>query len=186
VFRILSLDGGGIMGAFTAGVLSAFDKVARDETGKDVADQFDLITGTSIGGITAIGLGMGATPDRILQLYRQEGAGIFPRASGVTGWAGGFFHSLFGPKYTSDALRKAVEGVVGDATLAKARTRLVIPTYDAIRGRVYVFKTPHADPPDTRDADKRAANVDLATSAAPTYFPAHAVPERGAFVDGGV
>jgi uncharacterized protein len=104
----------------------------------------------------------------------------------VTGWAGGFFHSLFGPKYTSDALRKAVEGVVGGATLAQARTRLVIPTYDAIRGRLYVFKTPHADPPDTRDADKRAADVALATSAAPTYVPAHAVPERGAFVDGGV
>src|SRR5690348_8986689 len=101
MFRILSLDGG-IMGAFSAGVLSAFEKVCRDETGRGLADQFDLITGTSIGGITAIGLGLGATPERLLELYRQHGASIFPRGSGAKGWLPEFFRNLFGPKYTSD------------------------------------------------------------------------------------
>ena len=55
-FRILSLDGGGIMGSFPASVLATFER----ETGKKVVDHFDLIAGTSTGGILAIGLSMGA------------------------------------------------------------------------------------------------------------------------------
>jgi uncharacterized protein len=185
-FRILSLDGGGIMGAFSAGVLSAFEEICRQETGRVLTEQFDLITGTSIGGITAVGLGMGGTIDQILKLYRDRGTRIFPRGSGVEGWLPEFFRNLFGPRYTSDELRQAIEEVVGTATLGEARTRLVIPAYDATMGRVYVFKTPHVPPGDRRDADKRAVDVVLATSAAPTYFPAHAISGRGVFIDGGV
>jgi uncharacterized protein len=174
------------MGAFSAGVLSAFEEVIRQETGKAIAEQFDLITGTSIGGISAVGLGMGGTIDQILKLYRDRGSRIFPRGSGVEGWLPEFFRNLFGPKYTSDELRQAIEEVVGTATLGEARTRLVIPAYDATLGRVYMFKTPHVPPGDRRDADERAVDVALATSAAPTYFPAHTISGRGVFIDGGV
>ena len=185
-FRILSLDGGGIMGAFGAAVLTEFEDDCRRLTGKGLADQFDLITGTSTGGIVAIGLGMGAPAEQILGLYRNRGHRIFPRASGLKGWLPGFFRNLIGPKYSPDALRQAIVEVVGTRTLAEATTRLLIPVYDATMGRVYVFKTPHIPPGDTRDADKRAADVAMATSAAPTYFPAHKVGDRGVFVDGGV
>jgi patatin-like phospholipase/acyl hydrolase len=75
---------------------------------------------------------------------------------------------------------------VGDRPLSAARTRLVIPAYDASMGRIYLFKTPHH--PDRRqDQDIPAVDVALATSAAPTYFPAHTMPDhRGVFIDGGV
>jgi patatin-like phospholipase/acyl hydrolase len=179
-FRILSLDGGGIMGAFGAAVLAEFEVDCRRVTGKGLTDQFDLITGTSTGGIIAIGLGMGASPEQILGLYRDRGSRIFPRASGLDGWLPGFFRNVLGPKYSPDALRQAIEGVVGQKTLADAKTRLLVPAYDATMGRVYVFKTPHVPPGDARDADKRAVDVALATSAAPTYFPAHEVGDRGA------
>ena len=96
--------------------------------------------------------------------------GDYRVASGLDGWLPGFFRNLLGPKYSPAELRQAIEGVVGQKTLAEANTRLLIPAYDATMGRVYVFKTPHVPPGDTRDADKRAADVALATSAAPTYL----------------
>ena len=75
---------------------------------------------------------------------------------------------------------------MGDEPLKAARTRLAIPAYDASMGRIYVFKTPH-DPDRAQDADTPALDVALATSAAPTYFPAHTLPaHRGVFIDGGV
>ncbi len=68
-FRILSLDGGGIMGAFAASALAAFER----RTGRRIVDHFDLITGTSTGGIIAIGLAMGATAEEVCRFYRSEG-----------------------------------------------------------------------------------------------------------------
>jgi patatin-like phospholipase/acyl hydrolase len=180
------LDGGGLMGAFSVGALSAFEEISHQVTGKSLAEQFDLITGTSTGGITAVGLGMGGTIGQILKLYRDRGTRIFPRGSGVEGWLPEFFRSLFGRRYTSDELRQAIEELVRTATLGEARARLVIPAYDTTMGRVYIFKTPHVPPDDRRDADKRAVDVALATSAAPTYFPAHPIFARGIFIDGGV
>ena len=66
-FRILSLDGGGIMGAFSASALATFERV----TGRRIVEHFDLITGTSTGGIIAIGLAMGASPRRSARSPRR-------------------------------------------------------------------------------------------------------------------
>ena len=82
MFRILSLDGGGLMGAFSASVLATLERT----TGRRLVDHFDLITGTSTGGIIAIGLGMGASAEQILRFYEEQGAAIFPPAKGVGGW----------------------------------------------------------------------------------------------------
>jgi patatin-like phospholipase/acyl hydrolase len=68
-FRILSLDGGGMKGAFAASVLATFEQA----TGRRFVEHFDLITGTSAGGIIAIGLAMGATAEEICRFYETEG-----------------------------------------------------------------------------------------------------------------
>lgn len=183
-FRILNLDGGGMMGAFSASVLATYEKECRERTGKDLVDHFDLITGTSTGGIIAIGLAMGATAEQILKFYSERGAKIFPRAGGAGGWLKGF-RDLFRPKFSPVELRKAIGDVVGEKPLSEAKTRLVIPTYDAEMGRVYLFKTPH-HPHCNYSRDVKAVDAALATSAAPTYFPAHHVPGHGTFIDGGV
>ena len=75
--------------------------------------------------------------------------------------------------------------VVGDRPLKEAKTRLVIPAFDVNTGKVYLFKTPH-HPGYINHADLPAVDVALATSAAPTYFPAHPIPGRGTFIDGGL
>src|SRR5262249_40387630 len=73
-FRILSLDGGGIKGTFTASVLATWEKL----TGLKLAEHFDLIAGTSTGGILALGLGMGLSADDILKFYVDRGPTVFP------------------------------------------------------------------------------------------------------------
>ena len=75
MFRILSLDGGGIKGAFAASVLATLE----EDTGLAVADHFDLIAGTSTGGIIAIGLGLGMSAGRHPKVLRRKGRDNFPR-----------------------------------------------------------------------------------------------------------
>jgi patatin-like phospholipase/acyl hydrolase len=182
-FRILSLDGGGIMGAFPASVLATFERV----TGKRVVDHFDLITGTSTGGIIAVALAMGATAEEICNFYRTDGPKIFPEPKWgrrVGGWARSL-NWLWQPKYTAGPLRQAIQTVVGDQTLQQAKTRLLVPSYDMNTGKVYVFKTPH-HPDYCHHANLKAIDAALATSAAPTYFPAHTIEGRGTFIDGGL
>jgi hypothetical protein len=179
-FRILSLDGGGIMGAFTASVLAPLEKA----TGQRIADHFDLITGTSTGGLIAIALGLGKTAADIRDFYRTEGSKIFPPGGFLGGWLRRLRH-IFRPKFSPKSLRSAIEAVVGSRLLGESRCRLVIPAYDVDQGCVYLFKTAHH----IRfkfDGHLPAADVALATSAAPTYFPAHAIQGRGTYIDGGV
>jgi patatin-like phospholipase/acyl hydrolase len=185
-FRILSLDGGGLLGAFSAAVLASLER----QTGRKIVEHFDLITGTSTGGLIAIGLGMGASAQQILDFYRKDGAKIFPKTGRVGGWVR-TLGNIFSAKFKPGPLRQAVSEVVSDQPLRQARTRLAIPSYQAVPGRVYIFKTPHnPQGRGVQDADIPAIDVALATSAAPTYFPAHRVEPggilKGVFIDGGV
>src|SRR5712691_3881147 len=178
-FRILSLDGGGVKGAFAASALATFEQT----TGRRIVEHFDLLTGTSTGGIIAIGLAMGATAETICRFYETDGPKIFPKRDGIQKWLGQI-RDVFWPRFSNESLRAAIQGVVGDRPLKEAKTRLVIPTYDVNTGKVYLFKTPH-HPGYSHHADLLAVDVALATAAAPTYFPAHTIPGRGTFIDGG-
>jgi patatin-like phospholipase/acyl hydrolase len=77
-FRILSLDGGGIMGAFAASALATFEH----ETGRRIVEHFDLIAGTSTGGIIVIALAMGATAEEVCRFYEDDGPRIRVRGRG--------------------------------------------------------------------------------------------------------
>ena len=119
-----------------------------------------------------------------MRFYETRGPQIFPAGGGIGGWVR-LLRNLGRPKFSQHALRDAIKQVVGDRPLAEAKTRLVIPAYDAEMGRVYLFKTPH-HPGAVYDRNLPAVDVGLATSAAPTYFPAHTISGRGTFIDGGV
>lgn len=180
-FRILSLDGGGIKGAFTAAVLARLER----ETGCRVAEQFDLVVGTSTGGILAIGLGLGFGADELLRFYVDRGPVIFPSTAVQSRL--GRLRQLFRPKHSHLVLRDELATILGDRLFHESRCPLVIPTYDAIGGRPYLMKTCHA-PSLVRDRDAKAVDVALATSAAPTYFQAAIFPahQGASYVDGGV
>lgn len=185
-FRILSLEGGGIMGAFSASVLAVLEEESRHQC----ADHFDLITGTSTGGIIAIGLGMGIPAREICNFYIKYGAEIFPNTGFAHSVLGNLQH-LFKPQYSQDILWQKLSLILRkeDGTRFKfgeSRVRLVIPAYDGLSGRIYLFKTRHI-PRFKYDADADAVDVALATAAAPTYFSAAKFPLHDAsYVDGGV
>src|SRR6266404_5107810 len=73
-FQILSLDGGGLKGLFQTSFLAGWEEAK----GRRVTEYFDLITGTSTGGIIALGLGMGFTAKELLNFYVREASAIFP------------------------------------------------------------------------------------------------------------
>jgi uncharacterized protein len=181
MFRILSLDGGGIKGAFTASVLTEIE----NEIGGPIGDYFDLIAGTSTGGILALGVAYRIPAKTIRDFYRKMGPTIFP-ATGRLG-VSGLLRQLFGPKHSHATLRAALEEVLQNRKFGDAKNRLVIPTYDAIGGRLFLLKTAHHDR-FKFDINALAVDVALATSAAPTYFAASPFPvhEGSSFVDGGV
>jgi len=186
-FRILALDGGGIKGAFTAAVLSTLEQAL----GLPIVNHFDMIAGTSTGGILAIGLGMGLNPHQLLKFYRDRGAVIFP----VTSFHKRLKHSLRHavlPKYSQNLLFQELEKAYfpddHKKKLGDSKCRLVIPAYDAVSGACHVFRTPH-NPLLRFDEFTNAAEVALATAAAPTYFSAAKVRNmiaNATYFDGGV
>ena len=178
-FRILSLDGGGIKGIFPAAVLACLEQEYLD--GKSVGDYFDLIAGTSTGGILALGLGAGMTADEILRMYLEEGHRVFPvRERGLAGRA----RRVVSAQYDRGPLDELLKQRLGGKTLRESRHRLLIPSTEGRNGEVWVFKTPH-HPDYGLDGDELMSSVAAATSAAPTYFTPF---EQGGYtyLDGGV
>jgi len=177
-FQILSLDGGGIRGMYSAAVLAKLE----EKLDVKVVDHFDLIVGTSTGGIIALGLALGMRPREILRFYAQDGLTIF---SNRLGWRK-TLHVLR-RKYPSSRLEKALRApsAFGDKRLSDCSKRVVVPAYDLAHDRVRIFKTPHHERL-TTDWRLPAWQVALATSAAPTFFPScRAVPDSR-LIDGGV
>jgi uncharacterized protein len=173
-FQILSLDGGGFKGMFPAAVLACLEA----DLGISLLDHFDLITGTSTGGIIALGMGLGLPPERISDFYVERGPGIFKRRRWLAA------QGLWRPKYPATPLQEALEEILGEAKLGDSKVPLVIPAYDLCTDDTYIFRTPHADRL-RRDKRERMVDVALATAAAPTYLPAHRL--RGLrLIDGGV
>jgi patatin-like phospholipase/acyl hydrolase len=181
MFRILALDGGGIKGIFAAAALARLEEQHKAK----IIDHFDLIAGTSTGGILAIGLSLGLSPEALLNFYRSRGPTIFPSTSLVQRSAGVFSQLFVGPKHSAAVLRRELEAVLGTRKFGEAACRLVIPSYDAVANRIYIFKTRHASGLDN-DIELNAVDVALATSAAPTYFAAATTARDGRYVDGGV
>lgn len=174
-FQILSLDGGGIKGLFAAAVLAHLEEDLKIR----VTDHFDLIVGTSTGGIISLGLGIGMSPREIVQFYVSRGPDIFPR----TRFCG--LKHLFRSKFDPISLEVAVRECFQEKRLADSRKRLVVPSYNIGEDDVYLFKTPHHRRL-TRDFKVPLWKVAMATSAAPTYFPSFQGIDHIRLVDGGV
>lgn len=176
-FQVLAIDGGGVRGIFAAALLAGLE----EDLERPVGDLFDLVVGTSTGGIIALGLGAGLTPAAILDFYVSEKDRIFANR---LGWR--TLRHPFAAKYGPQRLQAAVRQVFGEALLGESRLPLVIPSYNLGENDVYLFKTPHHDRL-RRDHKVPMWQVAMATTAAPTYFPAfRLLGDHVRLVDGGV
>jgi len=184
-FRILSLDGGGIRGIYTAELLRRCEE--RFCGGAPLATYFDMIAGTSTGGIIALGLGLGISTAEIVKFYREDGRKIFPPLpDGFFGRGRRFWSWLNGPVLQHEELEKALKDKFGGHLLGESTTRLVIPAFMMPKTEIAVFKTDHHN--DFRnDHATPMWKVARATSAAPTYLKGLEHEESGRiFIDGGV
>jgi len=177
--RILSIDGGGIKGVFPASFLATVE----DTIGASAANYFDLIVGTSTGGIIALGLGLGFSATEILAFYERMGPQIF----GATGLRQilNKVRQVGTSKYGHRELKASLESLFGERKLGESRTRLVVPSFNLETGEVHVFKTRHLARYD-RDHKERVVDVALATASAPTFFPAHRSSSGIPLIDGGI
>jgi patatin-like phospholipase/acyl hydrolase len=185
--KVLSIDGGGIRGVIPAAVLTEIET----RTGRRIAELFDLIAGTSTGGILALGLvkpGEGGDPQytasQLGDLYSQEGPRIFSRPWWHTVAA---LDNLADEKYASDGIESVLEKYFGEARLKDALTEVLVTSYELETREPWFFARHKArgDPAD----DFPMRFVARATSAAPTYFEPEEVKTMrpsGGLVDGGV
>jgi patatin-like phospholipase/acyl hydrolase len=200
-FKILSFDGGGIRGAFAASFLRELEFCFGDS----IADYFDLIAGTSTGGLIALALAFKVPTGKIADLYSNAGTRIFGSrlsASNVS-WVQNIVFAFLRwkfpalaqngvdidwvlvSKYGTAEFKKTLIEIFGSKKLEEAHRRLVIPAIDLAKGQTVVFKTPHCP---NLVRDRRFAVVDLAiaATAAPTYFPVATIEPGSAYVDGGL
>lgn len=182
-FRILSLSGGGYLGVYTAALLVEFER----RVGEPLGRHFDLIAGTSVGGILAVGLGFELPMKHMLALFLDRGPDVFSQRALPRNTVARLFdltRSVTGPKYDGVALRDALTQQLGDACLEQSLHRLVIPAVNLTRCQTKVFKTPNSI---ESKGDERVHAVDaaMATSAAPAYFPAVSINGQ-LFADGGL
>jgi patatin-like phospholipase/acyl hydrolase len=175
-FQILSLDGGGIRGLFSAAVLAAIE----EDLATRVVDHFDLLVGTSTGGIIALGLASGMRPREIVDFYLSAGPRIFGDPWGLR-----WFQHWIRRKYSQHPLREALQNCFEHKTLGECTTRVVIPSYSLGDDDVYLFRTPHHERL-RRDWRVPLWKVALATSAAPTFFPCSRDVDKLRLIDGGV
>ncbi len=187
VTRILSIDGGGIRGIIPAMVLSELEHRAD----KPIAQLFDVVAGTSTGGILALGVACpdeaGTAPkysaDQLVELYAEDGPAIFPHEFLQN------VRQLLDPKYGVKGIESVLERHFKDARLSQARVDVLVPAYDLERRQPLFFRSAPARHDATYDFAMRS--VARATSAAPTYFRPLHLPAPGAqdhytLVDGGV
>lgn len=173
--KILSIDGGGIKGLYSATILAEYEKLCDCRIG----EHFDIVCGTSTGGIIALAIALHKPMEQVCDFYEKYGPLIFreKRKSWLSrmGKVGSFmitFEQLFKGLYKQDELRNALSSFFKESIIEDCKCEICIPSYNVTLGEPCVFKRDHKhDSCLNRDNRKKCVDVALATAAAPTYFP---------------
>lgn len=184
--KILSLNGGGVRGLFTISLLAELEDIIEERekrTDVKIGEYFDLITGTSIGGILALGLASGQSARDLRDTFKQNAQSIFP--SHLFKWKK--LLTLFRPIYNSEPLKEAVTSMIPeDMRFNDLQRRVMVTSVNLSTGLPKFFKTPH-NPMFTLDGKLKLIDAAMATSAAPTYFKPHYCSDLNHyFADGGL
>src|SRR3954447_11828002 len=181
--RVLAIDGGGIRGIIPATVLADLEV----RSGRPVCDLFDLVVGTSTGGILALALtapGEGGRPrwraEELITLYVREGPRIFSRTvfDRIRSADG-----ALDEKYPSDGLVEVLAESFGELRLRDALIDVMVTAYDTVGRRPFFFRSSRARADAAQDWPARDAAH--ATSAAPSYFEPVKLGDFS-LIDGGV
>lgn len=177
-FKIISIDGGGIKGLYSSTILEHLESKYGP-----ISDYFDMICGTSTGGLIALALGLKIPATSISKIYTEKGQKIFPKRSK---WGGIIRQTFWGGKYSDNPLKEVLKEVFGESKIKDLNNLVCIPSYSLTDARPWIFKRDHNHL--YRDNNTFLLDAALATSAAPTYFPLCEIPsyDNKQFIDGGV
>ncbi|KAF5791767.1 putative patatin-like phospholipase domain, Acyl transferase/acyl hydrolase/lysophospholipase [Helianthus annuus] len=180
LITILSIDGGGIRGIIPGVILQYLESQLQELDGQEVrlADYFDVVSGTSTGGLVTIMLTapnennrpMYAAKD-IVQFYLDNSPKIFPQVGGPFAGFIKLLKTLVGPKYNGKYLKNLVTSLLGTTKLSQTLTNVVIPTFDIKNMQPVIFSSFQVAREPSMDA--QLSDICVGTSAAPTYLPAH-------------
>jgi predicted acylesterase/phospholipase RssA len=166
--RVLAIDGGGIRGILPAMVLSDLER----RTNRPIIDLFDLIVGTSTGGLVALALSCPNAEGKprhtardIVRLYEVEGKRVFSRSVWHKIRSVG---ALAEGKYPSAGIEGVLQDYYGECRLKDALADVVVPAYEIERRIPFFFKTANAKLKSYYDYPMK--KVIRAATAAPTYF----------------
>ena len=175
-YHVLALSGGGYRGLYTATVLAELE-AALD---RPIASHFDLICGTSAGGMLALGLAAEIPAIELKTLFEEQGSRIFGCRSLLRRLLGFWLTA----KHDSAGLREVLNERFQGVTIGELKHRVLVPAVNYSTGQGQFFKTPH-HPSFELDHQMKVVDIALATAAAPVYFPL-ARNDRGVFADGGL
>ncbi|MBN8567729.1 MAG: patatin-like phospholipase family protein [Flavobacteriales bacterium] len=189
-FKILSIDGGGIKGLYSASILKKFE----EKFGTLSSNHFDMICGTSTGGLIALAIALKIPANEICNFYTQEGPKIFPESGSIWLPVIGQMKKNYikqiikGGKYSDQPFKEALIKIFGDKIIGDCHNLLCIPSYSVTEAKPKVFKYDHNEGDMSRDNRAPIIDIALATSAAPTYFPIAESDyyHKHQFIDGGV
>ncbi|HGM6414196.1 MULTISPECIES: patatin-like phospholipase family protein [Lysobacteraceae] len=178
---MLALDGGGARGYLTLKILEHVETYlnALTDATLPLGARFDLICGTSTGGIIALALALGQPVSAVSASYEAHLPRIFGAAMRRPSWIG-----TFRPRYRTDALRKAMQAFFGERTLEDVRTDVCVTATSLVNARPLLFRSDYVQP--AIHGHDRLVELALATSAAPTFFAAQSTAHWTDLVDGGL
>lgn len=181
-FRILSIDGGGVRGYLAAAILANIEAYINSKRNENLplGQRFDLITGTSVGGMVGLGLALGRPAAELRDLLIE----LVPKVFGA-GNRRSLLSSITNPRFGAAALEAELEKVFGTKTLGDLTTDVCITSVALIDAKPRLHKTDYFARNGGR-LDEPLINVAMATSAAPTYFPARSAKYSANLVDGGL
>ncbi|XP_050204946.1 patatin-like protein 3 isoform X2 [Mercurialis annua] len=201
LITVLSIDGGGIRGIIPGVILDFLESKLQEIDGEEarLADYFDVISGTSTGGLIATMLAAPNQEERplyaakdIVPFYLQHGPNIFPQTKGIFSGISNLGKALTGPKYDGKYLHELLRSILKDTKLNETITNLVIPAFDIKKMQPTIFSSYKVAAYPVLDA--KLSDICIATSAAPTIFPAYSFKNRNSdgkleefhLIDGGI
>jgi len=187
VFKVLSIDGGGIKGLYTAAVLNELEKKFAPQPGKlKLGSYFDLIAGTSTGALIASAIAAGKTCNEILEEYLKMGQSVFPDTVWYKRTIRSIKQSFIGARYSNESVANALDSLLGEKRFSQSNNYLVIPVTNITNYSPRIFKTKHSNQHAIEDC--RLKDIALASAAAPTFFPLVSAPDKASllYADGGL
>lgn len=180
LITVLSIDGGGIRGIIPATILAFLEEELKKLDGSDarIADYFDVVAGTSTGGLLTVML---TAPDKngrplfdandLAKFYIDESPKIFPQKNSIFSRIGTALRMVIRPKYNGKYLHSLLRKYLGETRLDGTLTNVVIPTFDIAYLQPTIFSTFQLKHHPAKNA--LLSDITISTSAAPTFFPAH-------------